>query len=185
MKWCALDGQTFFYAECIFHALSSLNRPNRPAAAGTNHFVVLIEEDIVVNGEKTVSFDELIKRTSMQRDDITWSGWNVVAPGLAGIDCARASHPIIIGRAGKHKQHVDVGRSDDSAPSSLFGVLLIHIKWIHIACRFAELVNGLFGQRVRDGFARFSRDNVIPNLSGRVASPEVSVVFVIQGVLRQ
>lgn len=78
-----------------------------------------------------------------------------------------------------------VGRSDDASPACRFGVILIHIERIHVTSGLAKFVDGLFGQGVRNGLAGLTRDDVIPNFSGRISRPEISVVLVIQGILRQ
>src|SRR3546814_10909690 len=56
-----------------------------PAAAGADHFVVLVEEHVVVHGEQAVFLDELVQRAGLQADDVAGPGRDVVAPGLAGV----------------------------------------------------------------------------------------------------
>src|ERR1700730_9910239 len=73
----------------------SSHRPNRPAAARTDDLAVLVEEDVVVNDEQPLFLDEFVQRPSLQRDRVVRAGGNVVAPGLARVHGARASHPII------------------------------------------------------------------------------------------
>jgi len=42
-------------------SLASL-RPDGPAAAGTDHFAALVEEDVVVHHEQPLALDELVER---------------------------------------------------------------------------------------------------------------------------
>src|SRR3546814_21190292 len=74
-----------------------------PAAAGADHFVVLVEEHVVVHGEQAVFLDELVQRAGLQADDVAGPGLYVVAPGLAGVDGAGAAHPVVGGGAGDRK----------------------------------------------------------------------------------
>src|SRR5665213_3091284 len=66
--------------------LPSSLRPDGPAAAGTDHLAVLVEEHIVVDHEQPFALDELVERARLQRDDVAGPRRNVVAPGLASID---------------------------------------------------------------------------------------------------
>jgi hypothetical protein len=60
--------------------------PDGPAAAGTDHVAMLVEEDVVVHHEQPLALDELVERAGLQGDDVVRPRRNVVAPGLPGID---------------------------------------------------------------------------------------------------
>src|SRR5216683_1700363 len=75
--------------------IAPLHRPDGPAAAGTDHVAMLVEEDIVVHHEQPFALDELVERTRLQRDDIAGTRRNVVAPRLPGVDGAGAAHPVV------------------------------------------------------------------------------------------
>ena len=53
-----------------------------------------------------------------ERDDVARPRRNIVAPGLPGIDGARAAHPVIGRRAGKHQEDVDRRRRDQPADNA-------------------------------------------------------------------
>src|ERR1700732_815919 len=91
------------FSNVVLMMPSPLHRPDGLAAAGTDHFAMLVEEDIIVHHEQPLAFDELVERAGLQRDDAAGTRRNMVAPGLPGIDCARAAHPVIRRRAGKHQ----------------------------------------------------------------------------------
>src|SRR6478736_7525210 len=76
--------------------------PDGPAAAGTDHVAMLVEEDVVVHHEQPLALDELVERAGLEPDDVVRPRRNVVAPGLPGIDRPRRAHPVIRRRAGKH-----------------------------------------------------------------------------------
>src|SRR3982074_2418688 len=97
-----------------FDSLGSL-RANGPAAAGTNHLALLVEEDIVVHHEQPFALDELVERAGLQRDDVAGACRNVVAPGLSGVGGAGAAHPVVGRRAGEHQEDMDRGRRDQPA----------------------------------------------------------------------
>src|SRR5258707_13551772 len=78
-------------------------RPDGPAATGTDHLAALVEEDIVVHHEQPLALDELVERACLKCDEVAGPRRNVVAPGLPGIDGARAAHPVVSRRAGKHQ----------------------------------------------------------------------------------
>src|SRR5436190_1697269 len=63
----------------IFAPPTSL-RTDGPAAAATDHLAVLVEEDVVVHHEQSLSLDELVQRTRLQCDDIPGTRRNIVAP---------------------------------------------------------------------------------------------------------
>src|SRR4051794_26240136 len=67
--------------------------PDGPAAAGTDHFAVLVEEHVVVHHEQPFALHKLVERAGMQGDDVVGTCRNIVAPGLPGIDGARRAHP--------------------------------------------------------------------------------------------
>src|SRR5690242_12650417 len=87
--------------------ISSSHRPDGLAAARTDHLARLIEEDVVVHHEQPLTLDEFVECPGLQGDDVAWTGGNVVAPGLTGIDRPRRAHPVVGGRAGKHEENVD------------------------------------------------------------------------------
>src|SRR4051794_10385519 len=87
-------------------------RPDGPAAAGTDHVAMLVEEDVVVHHEQPLALDELVERAGLKPDDVVRPRRNVVAPGLPGIDGAGRAHPVIGRRAGEHQQDMDRGRRD-------------------------------------------------------------------------
>src|SRR6204780_5940412 len=68
-------------------------RPDGPAAAGTDHFAMLVEEDIIVHHEQPFALDELVERAGLEGDHVAGPRRNVVTPGLPGIDGARRAHP--------------------------------------------------------------------------------------------
>src|SRR5674476_1677144 len=78
-------------AVMISLACASL-RPDGPAAAGTDHVAMLVEEDVVVHHEQPFALDELVERARLQRDNVVRPRRSVIAPGLPGIDGARAAH---------------------------------------------------------------------------------------------
>src|SRR5450755_4530496 len=83
----------------------SLHRPDGLAATGTDHFAMLVEEDIVVHHEQPLALDELVERAGLQRDDVAGPRRNLVAPGLPGVDRAGTAHPVVRRRAGKHQEN--------------------------------------------------------------------------------
>src|SRR3954452_10570205 len=64
------------------------HRPDGPAAARTDHFAALVEENIVVHHEQPLALDELVERTRLQGNHVVGTRRNIVAPGLPGIDGA-------------------------------------------------------------------------------------------------
>src|SRR5215217_5385987 len=55
-------------------------RPDRPAAAGTNHLAALVEEHIVVHHEQPFALDELVEGAGLQGDEVAGTRRNIVAP---------------------------------------------------------------------------------------------------------
>src|SRR5450432_2902669 len=82
-------------------------RPDGPAATGTDDVAMLVEEDIVMHHEQPFALDELVERAGLEPDHVAGTRRNVVAPGLPGIDGARATHPVIGRRTGEHQHDVD------------------------------------------------------------------------------
>src|SRR5579863_5903099 len=80
-----------------------LLRPDGLAAARADHLAVLIEEHVVVDDKQPLALDELVERARRERNGVAGAGGNVVAPGLPGIDRARAAHPVVGRRAGEHQ----------------------------------------------------------------------------------
>src|ERR1043166_6470676 len=83
---------------------ASLHRTNGLAATRADHVAMLVEEDVVVDHEQPFALDELVERACLQRDHVSGASVDIVAPGLAGIDRARAAHPVVRRRAGEHQQ---------------------------------------------------------------------------------
>src|SRR5674476_899830 len=93
-------------AVMISLACASL-RPDGPAAAGTDHVAMLVEEDVVVHHEQPFALDELVERAGLKRDDVAGTRRNTVAPCVAGSDGGRAARPVVGRRAGEHQEDVD------------------------------------------------------------------------------
>src|SRR5665213_3695888 len=107
-------------------SLASL-RPDGPAAAGTDDLAVLVEKHVVVHHEQPFALDEFVERAGLEPDDVARPRRDVVAPGLSGIDGARAAHPVIGRRAGKHQEDVDRRRRDQPAIKRGLGIGFVEI----------------------------------------------------------
>src|SRR5579885_2069060 len=68
--------------EKLAHLSSLSHRTDRPAAAGADRLALLIEEDIVVDGEEPSLPDEFVERAGFERDPVTRPCRLIVAPGL-------------------------------------------------------------------------------------------------------
>src|ERR1700721_2094072 len=67
-------------------------RPDGPAATGTDHVAVLVEEDVVVHHKQPLALDEFVERPGVQRDDVAGTRRNMVAPCFPGLAGPGAAH---------------------------------------------------------------------------------------------
>src|SRR6266852_670499 len=150
-------------------------RPDGPATARTNHLAMLVEEDIVVHHVQPLALDELVERAGLKPDDVAGTRRNMVAPGLSGIDGARAAHPVVGRRAGEHQEDVDRRRRDQPAVTGGPGVSFIEIDRVIFADRPAVQRNRLLRQRIGNGLTRLAGNDVVPDLSQIGMLPEVGL----------
>src|SRR5664279_485625 len=158
----------------VMISLPSL-RPDGPATARADHLAMLVEEDVVVHHEQPLALDELVERAGLQPDDVAGTRRNVVAPRLSGVDGARAAHPVVGRRAGKHQEDVDRGRRDQSAIGRRYGVGLVEIDRMVFADRLAVQLDRLARQRIWNGLARRAGNDVVPDFAQVGIFPEIGL----------